>query len=524
MRCLLSSLSFCLLCLTPLFSAVAEAPLRLAVVAGNNEGTSEDGGKLRFAQADARDMSAILTNLGDFNTAQSVTLLGRPASAFEEAVAAAGDRFATSPGSPGSVFLLYFSGHAAADGLHFGDTVLTGARLKKMVQSVPAAVKIVIVDACHSGALVFLKGATPVEPFLVGPGALGDSRGTVYLVSSGVSEKSQEAPELGHSVFTYWLLSGLRGAADGNGDGWVSLPELWEYARSGTALTSTRTGVAQRPMWQVNLKGRTNVHLASLHKGGKRSFLRFPAFGHYWLFSASGALVTEVHARLPGRQVTLAPGAYLVRRVQNGDHLLEAQVELQAGKTTLLPLFSMRKVPYIRLASKGGNRANWFRQGPQALIHYHGETLQGLGAMLGGGLSWTMIVANVWLVPRLLFGASSYQGPLGRIQLTETELDLSADYGVDLDRFILRPGLVVGAVLGRQEITRPTGSGFDRTSLGFQGGVRLGVTFVPFRGRAHLDLGLEAVGHLYRYEDNQGDQQWRIAPMLKVIAGLGYVL
>lgn len=509
----------------PAYAQTAVNGGRVAVIAGNNSGNPDDPVALRYAQADAAALFSVLTTMGGFSASSSSLLQGGSASDLLLSVEGARNHLAAAGGKGSdTVFLLYYSGHAGTDGLHLGESVLAGNELKKLVDEVPAAVKVVIVDACHSGALVFLKGATQVEPFLVGPGALGRSRGTVYLVSSGVSEKSQETPELGHSIFTYWLLSGLRGAADTSGDGWVSLPELWEYARSGTALTSTSTGLPQRPMWQVNLTGRDNVRLTSLHEGRSGATLQFPAFGHYWLFNNERVLVTEVNARLPGRQVLLAPGTYLVRRVQGGDHLLETEVSLGAGKTVVLPILSMRKVPYVRLASKGRGGSNWFRQGPQALVHYHGETLEGLGGLLGGGLAWTVIAGRFWLVPRLLFGASSYEGRSGRIELRETELDLSIDYGIDLDRFILRPRLVGGLVLSQQQVTGVPGGGFDRRSLGFQGGGGVVFTFIPFRGRAHLDLGLEATGYVYRYEDSVGDLQWRVAPVFKVIAGLGYVL
>lgn len=40
-----------------------------------------------------------------------------------------------------------------------------------------------------------------------------------------------KAPELGHGVFTCFLLEGLAGKADRNGGGVVTVSELYEYVK-----------------------------------------------------------------------------------------------------------------------------------------------------------------------------------------------------------------------------------------------------------------------------------------------------
>ena len=53
---------------------------------------------------------------------------------------------------------------------------------------------------------------------------------TVLSASAGDQISSTYA-EKGHGLFTYFMLQGLRGEADGNSDGAITLAELYEYTR-----------------------------------------------------------------------------------------------------------------------------------------------------------------------------------------------------------------------------------------------------------------------------------------------------
>lgn len=77
--------------------------------------------------------------------------------------------------------------------------------------------------------------------------ALGDADGDLFgLVASRPKEASIEGPQFGggHGAFTYFILKGLQGAADANGDGVVSSAELAQYV---TAQVPAATGNRQHP-------------------------------------------------------------------------------------------------------------------------------------------------------------------------------------------------------------------------------------------------------------------------------------
>ena len=64
-----------------------------------------------------------------------------------------------------------------------------------------------------------------------------------------------ELPELGHGIFTYYLLQGLNGAADLNKDGIVTVQELYEYVEQQVTQKSRSVGGNQHPVMKGELEG-----------------------------------------------------------------------------------------------------------------------------------------------------------------------------------------------------------------------------------------------------------------------------
>ncbi len=85
---------------------------------------------------------------------------------------------------------------------------------------------VVILDCCYSGAAggVFTRGTTDdsLQQFASGRGI------QVMTASTGI-EVAEEREQDGHGVFTKHLLAGIRGGADEDGDGLVSVDELYRY-------------------------------------------------------------------------------------------------------------------------------------------------------------------------------------------------------------------------------------------------------------------------------------------------------
>ncbi len=101
--------------------------------------------------------------------------------------------------------------------------------IKHRLSSCQARQKLVIADACYSGSLLAAK--TPmfesVDLFYKKLSASGG--GTAFLLSSKSEEYSLESQGLRQGIFSYYLILGLKGEADTNGDRIVTLDELYTY-------------------------------------------------------------------------------------------------------------------------------------------------------------------------------------------------------------------------------------------------------------------------------------------------------
>jgi uncharacterized caspase-like protein len=60
-------------------------------------------------------------------------------------------------------------------------------------------------------------------------------KGCAILTASKDSEAAQERSELGHGLFSYYVLKGLRGEADANHDHVVTVDELFNYVQTQVA-------------------------------------------------------------------------------------------------------------------------------------------------------------------------------------------------------------------------------------------------------------------------------------------------
>lgn len=120
---------------------------------------------------------------------------------------------------------------------------------------------VVFLDACYSGATggrTFTSKRTRAsasgldDQFLE---RLTRSKGRAIVTASRATEVSIELPDLGHGVFTYYLVEGLKGAADLNHDGIVTLQELYEYLEQQVTRKARSAGGNQHPVMKGEMEG-----------------------------------------------------------------------------------------------------------------------------------------------------------------------------------------------------------------------------------------------------------------------------
>jgi uncharacterized caspase-like protein len=118
---------------------------------------------------------------------------------------------------------------------------------------------IVFLDACYSGAAggrTFASRRTRAmnvdDAFLQ---RLVQSRGRVIVTAARAAEVSVEVRALGHGLFTYYMVRGLKGAADANADKVVTLQELYQYVEQEVTRHSRAIGANQHPTMKGELEG-----------------------------------------------------------------------------------------------------------------------------------------------------------------------------------------------------------------------------------------------------------------------------
>jgi uncharacterized caspase-like protein len=110
-------------------------------------------------------------------------------------------------------------------------------------------------DACYSGAsggrTINLAGirSNISDAFL---DRIAKGKGRVILTASGPNEVSVEDDGLKHGVFTYFLLEGLRGLADMDGDGVITVDEIYGYV---SKRVPQATGQEQHPVKKGTVEG-----------------------------------------------------------------------------------------------------------------------------------------------------------------------------------------------------------------------------------------------------------------------------
>jgi hypothetical protein len=118
---------------------------------------------------------------------------------------------------------------------------------------VPAKSQIIFLDAAYSG----VEAPVSAHP------ETSSSKDRAVLSSTSSTGVAIESGNLQHSVFAYFLLQGLSGKADLNGDGVITIEELSQYVEASVARESTAVGFPQRP--ELFLTGSKSIALPQLH-------------------------------------------------------------------------------------------------------------------------------------------------------------------------------------------------------------------------------------------------------------------
>ena len=317
------------LCLWPA-SALAQ---RFAITIGNNAG--DDGEEtLRWAEDDATRTHALLVELGDVAPADALLLRGGSADDVRAALVTLRERLAREKVRD-AVLFAYYSGHGDAHSLHLSGSRLPLRELDQLLQDTRVATLVTVIDACRDERLAGVrpKGARHDKPFDIQLWRDAGRTGRVTITSAGYNEVAQESDQLRSSFFTHHLLSGMRGAADRDGDRQFNLDELYHYAYHHTLASShAHLASVQHPQLAVDLKGEGDLVITRLSHA--QAVLGLPAAvgGDFLIVDDdNGDVVAQVWKPLgKPAQLALEPGRFRVQLRQD-EKLYAAEVGLEWG-------------------------------------------------------------------------------------------------------------------------------------------------------------------------------------------------
>jgi hypothetical protein len=482
---------------------------RFAVIIGNNRGLADDVA-LQYAESDATRVFEVLRDLGGFQPADMVLLRGENADTVQRTLITVNDRIRAAVSLPDTRVMLfvYYSGHADADDLRLGPTRLPITQLAQLARGSAANFRLVVLDACRSGALTRLKGGKILPPFALETERLPDD-GLAFLTASAANEDAQESDELRGSFFTHALVSGLLGAADQDGNGEVALEEAYRYAYDATIRATSRTfGGTQHPSFRYDFRGQGSIVLTRPEAYvQQRASLRFPPGMSFVLMrdSAEGTVVAELGERAPQRTLSLRPGSYFVR-ARGREVLYEGTVSAPEAVLTQLDVGKLSRIEYARLVRKGHNELQ-LTHSLEVGARVRSSLPNADSPCVGGYLGYAVDLANFGVRARL--GACRAGFENARVSSTSLayDLDLRLYRAWDLSAVALEVGLGGGATLMTQHFTAdgiaPTQTSLvPFVALGVGGTVDLGLGWF-----AILDLAGETHFMRLRKDDRSPEQQ-----------------
>jgi hypothetical protein len=229
---------------------------------------------LKYAVNDAREFYRYLVDVNKVPE-ENVWLILDEDATLDKVKSTLGTRLRRSAGKEDTV-IIYLAGHGAmesdssspdGDGLEkyilpynadpkdLYSSAMPMREIAQIFQRISSDRLILITDMCYSGAA---GGRTVPVPGIRAniSGAflerISRGRGRVVLTAGDANEVTVERDDLRHGVFTYFLLEGLRGKADADGNGIITVDEVYRYV---SIKVPQATGQAQHPVRKGETKG-----------------------------------------------------------------------------------------------------------------------------------------------------------------------------------------------------------------------------------------------------------------------------
>lgn len=153
----------------------------------------------------------------------------------------------------------------ASRGLAMGDVA-------HWLEGIEAQAVVICLDCCHAGKIFLREGVTTrsaARDLAIRPAMLQTISGTgrFLIASCDEGQKSIESDRLGHGLFTYHLLEGIKGKAGRDRDGKVGVAQLFEYVAEAVKRDAQSLGHEQKPWALAQHAGGVYISWPDPHGG-----------------------------------------------------------------------------------------------------------------------------------------------------------------------------------------------------------------------------------------------------------------
>lgn len=443
---------------------------RVALLFSHN-GSGGRAKMLRYAVSDAKKFRSVLFQVAGYNPQHTYLVANRNASAVRQAfkkVKRAIAGLKQKYGAHSKVMLVvYYSGHARNGKFFLGPTDLTFRELREFLKTSGATLRMAFLDTCGSGRFLQTRGlARRKRNFRIPLLNSHTAEGEAVITSTGDRENAYEDLKLRGGIFTHYMVTGLRGAADRDKDGRVTLNELYAFTYSWTLNRTVfaRSG-PQKPHFQTNLKGAGQVVLSSTQRSTTKLVLHRALKGQFFLWKGDKMLYAGFY-KPSGQKMRLAvaPGTYKIQWRQN-KHVFTTRVALRPKHVTFLGVRSKRLAFSQRSLASRGAEANIQEPPPSTWKLLQNRTppsnwsvfVQGAasnaafvqGTMFGGG---AVGVRHRYVALRLGLRGTTVPRVETNVPQMNLSLRVEAGYPIAYQKFYLLLGGYVGAGLLFQNI------------------------------------------------------------------------
>jgi len=108
-------------------------------------------------------------------------------------------------------------------------SALSNSEFERLLSTIKAERLVIFMDCCYAGGVSMRRGARDLGLVENPCQRLGKGSGRLVIGAAQPNQQSWEDPAIEHGIFTYHLIEALRGKADADNDGCVSVCEIYKY-------------------------------------------------------------------------------------------------------------------------------------------------------------------------------------------------------------------------------------------------------------------------------------------------------